>query len=112
MSLSLGHIILTPAASPDENVIDFWVLRVLPLIRDIFRNPSSARRYIDERKAHVPQIPRTVNRRKEFYARFIEKIILNLSDQLLLTGTAILLAGFWTHCSISVYHFAITSDLA
>ena len=60
----------------------------------------------------MPQLPRTVKKSKEKYARSIEKIILNLSDQLLLTGTAILIAGFWTHCSISVYHFAITSDLA
>ena len=60
----------------------------------------------------MSQLPRTVERRKEFYARFFEKIILNLSDQLLLTGTAVLIGGFWTHCSISVYHFAMTSDLA
>lgn len=60
----------------------------------------------------MSQLPRTVERRKEFFARVIEKIILNLSDQLLLTGTAILIAGFWTHCSISVYHFALTSDMA
>ena len=112
LSLSLAHIILTPVASPDENVIDFWVPKLLPLVWDIFRTPSSAHRYIDERKAYVPQLPRTVKRRKEKFARFIEKVILNLSDQLLLTGTAILIAGFWTHCSISAYHFAIISDLA
>ena len=47
-----------------------------------------------------------------FAARVIEKIILNLSDQLLLTGLAVLIAAFWTHCSISVYHFAISGDLA
>ena len=119
LSLSLGHIILTPTASPDENVIDFWVARVLPVKWDkfkkwvwgIFTNPSSAHRDIDERKAYVSQLPE-VKERNEFRARVIEKIILNLSDQLLLTGLAILIAGFWTHCSISVYHFAMISDLA
>ena len=119
LSLSLGHIMLTPAASLDENVIDFWVARVLPLKWDMFKkwvwgiftNPSSAHRNIDERKAHVSQLPE-MKRKNAIRARFIEKIILNLSDQLLLTGTAILIAGFWTHCSISVYHFAMISDLA
>ena len=59
----------------------------------------------------MSQLPE-VKERNEFRARVIEKIILNLSDQLLLTGLAILIAGFWTHCSISVYHFAMISDLA
>ena len=39
-------------------------------------------------------------------------MILNLSDQQLLTGFSILIAGFVIHCSISVYHFAIVGDLA
>lgn len=38
--------------------------------------------------------------------------MLNLSDQQLLTGLSILIAGFATHCSISAYHFSIVSDLA
>ena len=112
LSLSLIHIILTPTTSPDENIIDFWAPRLFPFICDIIRNPSSAHRFIDERKAHVSQLPRTMESRKELFARFLEKIILNLSDQLLLTGCAVLIGGFWTHCSISVYHFALTSDLA
>ena len=49
---------------------------------------------------------------REFWVEVIEKIILNISDQQLLTGTAVLIASFWTHCSISVYHFALASDLA
>ena len=110
--LSLVYIILTPAASLDENVIDLWVPRLFPLIWDIIRDPISAHRHIDERKAQLSRLPRTEEREIGFVARFIEKIILNLSDQLLLTGSAVLIAGFWTHCSISVYHFAITSDLA
>ena len=110
--LSLIHIILNPTTSPNENVVDFWAPRLFSLIWHIIRNPNSAHRYFEERKAHVSQLPRTVKRKKEFFTRFFEKIILNVSDQLLLTGSAVLIAGFWTHCSISVYHFALTSDLA
>ena len=117
--LSLVHIILTPTASPDENMVDFQAQRLLLLLWDIvnyvggnIRKPSSAHPFVNERKTHVPQLPRTVERKKEFFTRVSEKIILNLSDQLLLTGTAVLIAGFWTHCSISVYHFTFASDLA
>lgn len=39
-------------------------------------------------------------------------MVLNLSDQQLLTGLYILVAGFWTHCWISVYHFSVINDLA
>ena len=42
----------------------------------------------------------------------VEKVLLNLSDQQLLTGIAILISGLVKHCSISVYHFSIVSDLA
>ena len=48
----------------------------------------------------------------DFWKPILETVVLNLSDQQLLTGIAILVAGFWTHCSISVYHFALTNDLA
>lgn len=119
LSLSLIHIALTPTTSPDENIIDFCTQRLLLLLWDIVKyiwgiinEPSSAHRFVNERKAHVPQLPRSVENNQEFFTRVSEKVILNLSDQLLLTGTAVLIAGFWTHCSISVYHFALTSDLA
>ncbi len=110
--LSLIHIILNPTTSPDENVIDFWAPTLFPLIWHIIRNPSSAHRYIDVRKAHVSQLLRKVERRKEFFATFLEKIILNLSDQLLLTDSAILIVGSLRLWPISVYHFAIIGDLA
>ncbi|KAL8836742.1 MAG: hypothetical protein Q9170_002806 [Blastenia crenularia] len=42
----------------------------------------------------------------------MERLIMTLSDQQLLAGIAILIAGFLSHCSISVYHFSILSDLA
>ncbi len=49
---------------------------------------------------------------KENWIPVIEKLVLTLSDQQLLTGLAVLIAAFWTHCSISVYHFALVNDLA
>lgn len=96
------HTILTPTISVDENALDFVVYSAL----------WRSWRYIDERKAHASQLTKTVKRKQEFFAKLIEKIILNLSDQLLLTGTAVLIAGFSTHCSISVYHFTMIGDLA
>lgn len=74
--------------------------------------PTSAARRLKRLKDGVPHSSRKTTKRQDFSARVIEKIILNLSDQLLLTGLAVLIAGFWTHCSISVYHFALVSDLA
>ena len=49
---------------------------------------------------------------RRFWIPVIEKVVLNLSDQQLLTGLSVLIAGFATHCSISAYHFAIVGDLA
>ena len=42
----------------------------------------------------------------------LEKVLLNLSDQQLLLGLAILISGLIRVCSISVYHFTIVGDLA
>ncbi len=42
----------------------------------------------------------------------IERVILNLSDQQLLTGIAILVSGLIKHRTISLYHFTVISDLA
>ena len=50
--------------------------------------------------------------KRDFWVPVIQKLVLNLSDQQLLTGLAVLIAGFWTHCTISVYHFALVNDLA
>lgn len=49
--------------------------------------------------------------RVEFWLEILEKILLGLSDTQLLTGMAILIAGY-VKCSISVYHSSIVSDLA
>ena len=50
--------------------------------------------------------------KRGFWVPVIKKLVLSLSDQQLLTGLAVLIAAFWTHCTISVYHFALVNDLA
>ena len=49
---------------------------------------------------------------RKFWNTVIERVVLNLSDQQLLTGLAILITGFAMTCSISTYHFALVGDLA
>ncbi|KAL8714638.1 MAG: hypothetical protein Q9220_001587 [cf. Caloplaca sp. 1 TL-2023] len=51
-------------------------------------------------------------KRTEFWQPIVESLVMALSDQQLLVGIAILITGFIEHCSISVYHFALASDLA
>ena len=89
LSLSLVNLVLT-ASGPKENPIDAWVFEVTRRLAN-FRVPDDKR---------------------EIWVEVIEKVVLNISDQQLLTGTAVLIASFWTHCSISVYHFTLASDLA
>ena len=48
---------------------------------------------------------------RNYWSPVFEKVILNLSDQMLLTGLAMLISGFSLHCEISVYHITIVSDL-
>ena len=50
--------------------------------------------------------------RKKFWQTVVERLVLNLSDQQLLTGIAILVSGLIKLCSISVNHFTVISDLA
>lgn len=51
-------------------------------------------------------------KRRNFWLPVIQKVVLALSDQQLLTGLAILIAGLCQICSISVYHFSVVGDLA
>ena len=81
---------LTASTSPDQNLIDYWVFWFLSKLR-LFKRTRRVR---------------------HFWVPVIEKVMLSLSDQQLLTGLSVLIAGFATHCSISAYHFAIVSDLA
>ena len=87
--LSILCKILNAATLAEKNGIDFWTHR---LVQTVF-------------PFDVP--PRI----RVFWIPIIERIVLNLSDQQLLTGIAVLVASFWTHCSISVYHFSLACDL-
>lgn len=55
---------------------------------------------------------RVRDHKKALWTPIMEKFVLYLSDQQLLVGIAVLIAGFAQHCSISVYHFSIVIDLA
>ena len=90
LCLSGAHLILTNSDSPAINSFDRLVYRAAKNIG--FINIADSKR--------------------DFWVPVIKKIVLSLSDQQLLTGLAVLIAGFWTHCSISVYHFALVNDLA
>ena len=63
---------------------------------------------------YLPKIPflRVGKERAAFWRPVTERLVLLLSDYQLLFGVAILIAGFWKHCSISVYHFSMVVDLA
>lgn len=85
----VGHI-LSVLRGYEENAIDRWIsynFRRLPLLR-ISKD------------------------RTAFWRPVLERLVLLLSDYQLLFGVAVLIAGFWKHCSISVYHFSIVVDLA
>lgn len=48
---------------------------------------------------------------RNFWHPILQKFAITLSDQQFLTGLAILSAGLWEHCSISVYHFTLVLDM-
>ena len=88
--LSAAHLVLTISNSEDANPIDRFIYKAA--------------------KVMIPfQICAS---KRDFWVPVIEKLVLSLSDQQLLTGLAVLIAAFWTHCTISVYHFAVVNDLA
>ena len=88
--LSLAHLILTISRTRNKNRFDMLICRVFGGVgfSGVARSQG------------------------DFWVPVIVKVVLGLSDQQLLTGLAVLIAGFWTHCSISVYHFALVNDLA
>ena len=88
--LSLARLIFTVSDPKNNNEIDKFLCKALRAIG----------------------FSMEFRRKRDFWVPVIEKVILSLSDQQLLTGLAVLIAGFWTHCSISVYHFALVNDLA
>lgn len=51
-------------------------------------------------------------RDRERRSRALERFVLALSDQQLVTGLAVLIAGYINRCTMSVYHFNIVTALA
>ena len=90
LCLSFANFVLTISDSPSTNSFDRLVYKAV--------------------KATISF--KIADSKRDFWVQIIQKLVLNLSDQQLLTGLAVLIAGFWTHCSISVYHFALVNDLA
>ena len=88
--LSLTHLILTISSAQKKHPFDGLLCRA-------FRGMGFSE---------------VAKSKRDFWVPIIENVVLGLSDQQLLTGLAVLIAGFWTHCSISVYHFALVNDLA
>ncbi|KAL8676356.1 MAG: hypothetical protein Q9186_007115 [Xanthomendoza sp. 1 TL-2023] len=74
----------------EDNAIDVWIFSQVQKVRLLRANAE----------------------RTKFWQPVVEQLVLTLSDQQLIVGIAILVAGFVKHCSISVYHFTIVSDLA
>ncbi|KAF2108695.1 hypothetical protein BDV96DRAFT_670714 [Lophiotrema nucula] len=50
--------------------------------------------------------------RKSFWISGLSKILLGLNDSQLFTGTAVQIVAIIQHCTISVYHFRIVTELA
>ena len=90
MCLALVHILMDDGPLLQSNGLDNWILRKL-------RSKSPW---------HVGAA------RRAFWRPILQKVILNLSDQQLLFGIAILLAGLAQHCTISEYHFTMVLNLA
>ena len=55
---------------------------------------------------------RKLSRERERRSRGLEKFVLALSDQQLVTGLAILIAGYTNRCTLSLFHFNIIASLA
>lgn len=92
VTLLVSHIglLLDLIQNWNDNSIDAWAARMI-------------------KKTSLLKID---DKRREFWRPVMEKVVVSLSDQQLIAGLAILTAGFLKHCSISVYHFSVVSDLA
>lgn len=92
MTITISHtsLLLGIVRGYEDNVIDVWFLN------------------------HLQKVPvlRQNEYRTKFWQPIMEHLVLALSDQQLVVGISILVAGFVKHCSISVYHFSIVADLS
>ena len=92
VNLAIAHagLLLGIIRGYEHNAIDRWLMRKFQSLRIFKIRKETA----------------------EFWTPVMEKLILLISDYQLLFGVAILIAGFWKHCTISVYHFSLVVDLA
>ncbi|KAL8801339.1 MAG: hypothetical protein Q9182_004546 [Xanthomendoza sp. 2 TL-2023] len=92
LTIAISHtsLLLGIIRGYEDNAIDVWFFRQVQKVRLLRAN----------------------EKRTKFWQPIMEHLVLTLSDQQLIIGIAILAAGFIKHCSISVYHFSIVSDLA
>lgn len=89
LSLGLLDVVLFANTDTNTNVIDCWFA-------------AKFRRFIPFH---------TTDDQLSFWQPILQTVIMNLSEQQFLTGIAMLTAGLWKHCSISVYHFSLVFDL-
>ncbi|KAL8694908.1 MAG: hypothetical protein Q9224_003486 [Gallowayella concinna] len=92
VTIAIAHtsLLLGIIRGYEDNVIDMWFFSQVQKVRFF----------------------RVKEERTEFWQPIMEHLVLTLSDQQLIVGVAILVAGWVKHCSISVYHFTIVSELA
>ncbi|MCJ1334843.1 hypothetical protein MMC09_000108 [Bachmanniomyces sp. S44760] len=88
--IAYGSLLFTIIPGLDDNPIDAWVMKILRKVS--FLNTSDGKR--------------------EFWTPVVERVLLNLSDQQVVTGLAMLIAGYMKHCSINFYHFEVIFYLA
>ena len=73
-------------------------------------NPNRIDRFLMAKARRMIPIGVTDDQRL-FWQPVLRQFVMSLSDQQFLTGLAILTAGLWKHCSISVYHFSLIFDM-
>ena len=124
--VALLHMILDPPwkkRSP-RNIIDFYiawllsdVLRLDRLIFWIWNHLLFPLRFLVSWiswsifSSHKEKKALRQHTSRQQWANVLQKVLLTLSDQQLITGLAMIIAIIALHSTISVYHFTIISDL-
>ncbi|KAL8953137.1 MAG: hypothetical protein Q9183_007347, partial [Haloplaca sp. 2 TL-2023] len=88
--IAIGSFLLGLLRGYEDNFLDVWVV------------------------AQIQKVPFLKKRKllTNIWQPVIEELVMALSNQQIVVGIAILVAGFLKHCSISVYHFSIVADIA
>lgn len=69
-------------------------------------------KFTDNKVEYMHDESKAYWRSPHFWSRVLSKNLLGLADTQLLTGLAIQFTAMLKHCSLSVYHFQIVTDLA